>query len=594
MMLLASTLLAVQPQQAGNSASVEGIVHKLGTTEPIAGVDLELRRVESVELTADASGLPSTPTQPPRVFAAKSGRDGKFAFQNLPSGSYKLVAARIGGLFTPVEYGQRGVLGRGVLFPIGDGQQLRDVRLEMAPVGSISGRVFDENGRGIGHATVMALSPVYRDGQQFLNIMQFVHTDDRGEYRLFSLVPGRYYVAVRPEDLTRRSVPLPIVPPGRRAIYEQAVSPVVTKRILPTGDLIEESYGFVYFGGVTDARMATPISLPPGGNFGAVDIPLDAGRVRASHIRGKVINGVTGAPAAGAAVRLVPRTFSAHTIMPVAVTDAQGAFDLSGVVPGAYNLYSLGANIQASAAQQGVSAPPPIPLMTMLPIEMADKDVDNLSLVIAPGSTIQGRLTVDGAALDERALTQVRLELEPIPTGVATVSPVSGLLTANGTTQIQNVWPADYRIKVTSLPPTGYVKSIRMAGMDFTTASLKIPVASDNPLEILIGTDAGSLEGRVMNDRQIGSPNVKVALVPEQELRGRLDLYRNTTTDLTGSFQLTGIAPGNYTLYAWEEVEDGAWMDPTFVRYDEGRGQPVRVAGRRKESVSLIVIPAKR
>ena len=41
------------------------------------------------------------------------------------------MAARIGGLFVPVEYGQRGVLGRGATFSLGEGQQMRDIRLEM-------------------------------------------------------------------------------------------------------------------------------------------------------------------------------------------------------------------------------------------------------------------------------------------------------------------------------------------------------------------------------------------------------------------------------------------------------------------------------
>src|SRR5688572_19661519 len=223
--LLAQTAPGVpgQPALTGTS-SIEGIVLKLGTSEPIAGVDLELTKLDDGQILSVVQTPPAAPIAPTTLpatvpYTAKTGGDGKFVFRNLPSGSFKLVAARIGGLFTPVEYGQKGVLGRGVPFPLGDGQAMKDVKLEMAPVGSISGRVFDENGKGIGHAAVLALSPMYREGQQFLNIMEIVHTDDRGEYRLFSLVPGRYYVTARPEDPTRRTVPLNVVPPGRRGLY---------------------------------------------------------------------------------------------------------------------------------------------------------------------------------------------------------------------------------------------------------------------------------------------------------------------------------------------------------------------------------------
>ena len=165
LIFLLAQLAPPQPQRTG-TASVEGVIVRLGTNEPISGVDLELT---DTSLTGPPAG--STVASTPVPFAAKSGSDGRFAIRNLPSGTYKLVAARIGGLFVPVEYGQRGVLGRGVSFPLGEGQQMRDIRLEMSPVGTITGRVFDENARPVGHAAVMALSPMYRDDQQVLNIM---------------------------------------------------------------------------------------------------------------------------------------------------------------------------------------------------------------------------------------------------------------------------------------------------------------------------------------------------------------------------------------------------------------------------------------
>jgi protocatechuate 3,4-dioxygenase beta subunit len=173
-----------------------------------------------------------------------------------------------------------------------------------------------------------------------LNIMQIVHTDDRGEYRLFSLVPGKYYVAVRPEDPNRRSAVLNVVPPGRRGPYEQATAPVVIKRILPTGETLEETFRFVYYGGSTDFARAVPLNVTPGTNLGAIDIPLSAGKTKALHIRGRVIDGTTGNPAAGAAVRLIPRTFSAFMVIPNTTTDANGRFDLTGVTPGSSDLLS--------------------------------------------------------------------------------------------------------------------------------------------------------------------------------------------------------------------------------------------------------------
>src|SRR5262245_6840649 len=89
------------PPRTG-TASVEGMIVRLGTNEPISGVDLELTEVSAVASSpGGSSGSGSTPPSPQPPFTAKSGGDGRFAIRNLPSGTYKLVAARIGGQFVP-------------------------------------------------------------------------------------------------------------------------------------------------------------------------------------------------------------------------------------------------------------------------------------------------------------------------------------------------------------------------------------------------------------------------------------------------------------------------------------------------------------
>jgi hypothetical protein len=93
--------------------------------------------------------LPGELAIPP--YSATSGPDGRFAFRNVAAGTYKLVAARVGGAYTPVEYGQHGMLGRGIAFPLANGEQKKDIRMAMAPVGSITGRIVDADNRPVGH-----------------------------------------------------------------------------------------------------------------------------------------------------------------------------------------------------------------------------------------------------------------------------------------------------------------------------------------------------------------------------------------------------------------------------------------------------------
>jgi Carboxypeptidase regulatory-like domain len=73
--------LRALPQQSG-SASVEGIVVKLGTNEPIPGAVVELSRPAS------------TPNTPPEILKTATGDDGKFAFRSVIPGEYRMVATR--------------------------------------------------------------------------------------------------------------------------------------------------------------------------------------------------------------------------------------------------------------------------------------------------------------------------------------------------------------------------------------------------------------------------------------------------------------------------------------------------------------------
>src|SRR5215510_4141890 len=181
------------PQQA--RASIEGVVVKLGTGEALANASVQLNLEE-----AQAEQRPGIP-RPKDDFHrnAKSDLNGRFIFENVAPGNYRLIATYESGGYVPAEYGQRSSTEQGINFEIAAGQKMTGVQLAMSPTGSISGRVYDKNGEPLGNAQVMAMRPVYKDGRRALTIVRLVATDDRGEYRLFWLAPGRYYVSAKPD-----------------------------------------------------------------------------------------------------------------------------------------------------------------------------------------------------------------------------------------------------------------------------------------------------------------------------------------------------------------------------------------------------------
>jgi hypothetical protein len=57
-----------------------------------------------------------------------------------------------------------------------------------------------------------------------------------------------------------------------------------------------------------------------------------------------------------------------------------------------------------------------------------------------------------------------------------------------------------------------------------------------------------------------------------------------------GRFELRGIAPGDYKLFSWEEVEPGAWEDPEFLRDFETKGEKISLQEGEQKTIDLTAI----
>jgi len=616
-----------QPLPPGTGA-ISGTVVAMGSGAPVPGASVELRRIDCNNFA-----------NPPEAFNVKTGQDGKFTFSNLHAGGWCIVATSVGGKFTPAEYRQRGVKGRGVTIPLTDGEKMPNVTLTMAPTSAITGRITDRDGEALGHARVQAMELYYENGERRLYILQVVQTNDLGEYRFYWLPPGRYFVAVVPDDTLRQNVAFSIPPPGEGGHREDQMSPIVTRRITPSGETIEESFVPIYYGDVLEQQRSTPIDLPPGSNATGMNISMRNARVRSWHIRGTIMNGATGMPAAGAQLRLMPKEWTATVIMPNVLSDADGHFDMKGVIPGSYFLYAnqngtpaagaagapggqatvprgtpppLGnAGAPAAGGAPGAAAangPPPIPpVAARLQVDVGNSSIDNLNFTLTPGYTVAGRVTLENPPLtgDNAGPRGLRISLTRDPDLVGLPNAPQGAVQMDGTFTLMNVPQGDYRAYIPPLLSTfqwgipsvpaalqnTYIKSIRLGGADVLVDGLHLNIAPQEKLEVVVGT-GGKLSGAVVNDKQEPVVNATVTLVPTS--RRRIDLYRTATTDTTGHYKMQGIAPGNYRAFAWEEVDRDSWQDPSFLAPIESRGFTVQINEGGQGNADLFVIPVGR
>src|SRR5215470_12841833 len=125
MLLIAVDLLAMQQPQG---ASVEGVVVTLGSGEPLADATIQL----DLQTKPDSSNpFDIDFSQKSHRFARSDGA-GRFIFENVSPGEYRLIATRSGG-YVPGEYGQRTATGNGIPLVVAAGQRMTDIRLALSP-----------------------------------------------------------------------------------------------------------------------------------------------------------------------------------------------------------------------------------------------------------------------------------------------------------------------------------------------------------------------------------------------------------------------------------------------------------------------------
>jgi hypothetical protein len=563
--LLAPPALAQQPP-----GSIQGLVSKAGTGAPLSKATVEIRG-------DDSSTAPTHTTT--------SDNDGRFLIPNVRPGRYQVMVSRPGYVRRTLSVTV--VAGR-----------TDEVQALLTATAAIAGRVYAANGDPLGNIEVAALKPSYQDGRRTLMAVQKTRTDDRGEYRLFWLPPGKYYVSA-----THQSAKSPMERMmdsagsfsgggnGQgfnmvRSTGDPAAAVQLFQQIEREGPS-EDRYVPVFFPGTINEQAASPVDLSAGTDAAGVDIPLTP--VRARHVRGVVVNGATGQVAQYAGLKVDQGTLGGPgpgAFPDDSVIDPNGSFDLL-LFPGPHTL--------VGTAGTGVG---------FVTIEVRDADLEGIQILAMPSFNISGRLVADGA-VSSADLENVRISLLRDGGVGATSSPSYSLPRADGSFVVEAT-PGDFRLNIAPIlnlatrapgppnirvPPSlqgAYVKSIRLGDIDVLNGGLRLQGAPAGQLEVVIGTAPGAVEGSVFTDGQTAGPGVTVVLLPD--VRRRTDLYKITATDPSGRFRIDRVPPGDYRMFAWQEISDGSWQDPEFMQAQEPRGTPVRVVEGRAASVALTEI----
>jgi len=587
---LAAFWLLMACPAAAQTSSLQGRVVRWGTTEPIAKATVELRSV--------SAGAPAP-------YVATTTVDGSFVFTAVPPGQYRIVSRRPG--YVNAEYGQRWPSGAGTPLTIPAGRAISNIPIPMVQTGAITGRVRDRLDQPVGNAEVQALKAKYQDGRRVLTSVQTAVSDDHGEFRLFWLEPGLYYLSARHPDISTGPMRMGgisfsgggIGPRGTPQFQEFRTNGdnAATSAFLPEMRQVraKERYMPVYYPGATDEQSASSLELAPGGELTGIDFTIEP--VPLQRVRGRVVYESNGEPAMSARVQWISSTGASGSMSDpligprmdgVAVECCEGSFEL-GLPPGSYTLIAANNSINSRVG-----------------IQVGYADVDGVVISLGQSFNIPGRVTFEGRAPTPAELEALRISLaitplvpglQPntystvLPNGSLTLSAsrgdfrlnISPLLTVPGSFQIPQANPP---ASLSNL----YVKSVRLGEADVLNGGLHLDGRPDAPLDIVIGTTPGSVEGVVVNQNRDPVPNVTVSLLPDPGRRTRIDLYKTVSTDASGRFKIERMPPGDYVAFAWDGIESGDWQNPEFVAPYEPRGTAVRVRDNAAANLELTTL----
>jgi hypothetical protein len=451
------------------------------------------------------------------LHAATDGQ-GRYEFTELPAGRYTLKASK--SAYVTLEYGQRRAFEGGKPIELADGATLDKVDMSLPRGGVISGTVVDDMGEPVAGISVTALRSQYGEGKRKLVATGItVQANDLGQYRLYGLQPGAYFVGTRST---------PFLLDG----YPSAPS---------------------YYPGTLNPAEGQRVTVRVGQERGGVDLMQPPGRL--ARVSGAVVDSAA-RPLTGASVSIVSPSTGYMLSAPV---KPDGSFLLSNVAPGEYVLAAIVRGPGIGDLQQ-----------TMLPITITGEDLAGLVLQMTPGSRVIGRIvSEEGRSLPS---SPAGIRVDPLP--MTTDVPIR--IQNIGT---QGIVSDDWSFEMKGLGgtmlfrpsrlPAGYMlKSVLLDGRDVTDTLIDIRGTEDlTGLQVVVTSRVTEINGAPRDAK--GQPLLEYTVVVFAEDAARWKypsrFLATARPDQQGRFRIANLPPGRYLAVALEYLEEGQSEDPDYL-----------------------------
>lgn len=523
-----------QVSQPTGNATIRGRVTRADTGQPLRRVQV---RAMAPELREGRMAM--------------TDEEGRYELKQLPAGRFTVMASK--GGFVTLQYGQRRPLQQGQPLAVADGQVIDKVDFALPRGSVISGQVLDEFGDPVTGAMVQALRYQFFNGQRRLTpAAGGVQTDDRGDFRLFGVTPGDYYV-----NATLRNYGFPGGLPGS------------------SDDRI--GYAPTFYPGTPVSAEAQRINVGLGQEVPGIVIQLVPART--ATISG-LARGSDGRPLANVPIMVVQRADDggmAFGGVGGSQTRADGTFTVANLAPGSYTVQARSMTSPAENASADVV--------------VSGSDIAGLVLTVTRGATARGRIRFErGAAVSELRPGDVRLFPAPAD-GNPMLGGSPATVSDNWTFEATGL--SGRRLLRFNTPSSWAVRSVTVDGVDVTDTPIDFKGDDVNGIDVILTQRITELSGSVTGDR--GSTVTDATVIVFAEDRDRWTamtrFIRSGRPDQQGQFKIRGLPPGRYIAVAVDYLEPGEETNPETLEQLRARGSSVTLRDGEMRAIDLKVAP---